>query len=433
MGIKFTGAFRRLTSFKNLNVVPPQSQPANLLYSFSAQTVEEPVTIVTADRFGVSIAFNAAGDNLLVGAPINNSDAVQAGVVFSLTELAGTWSEDQSLVPADVSAADNFGTSVAVNEAGTVFAAGSPNKILRVDSTNYMSSGAVYIFNKAGGNWVEAYKITLSAPVVGGPRLGSSLAISSDGLTVAAGAAGDDGDNSNAGAVYVFELQGGSYVQTARLANPLAAANDSMGQDQGCMDFNAAGTLLAVGIPFTDNGGSATGSVVVFEKVGGNWALQTVVDKDDLPELGGTDTFGRQVRLSPDGNQMFVSSRQDDDGAGNAGAVYVLERSGGNWNKVAKLTGSVADDAFGHGLDLSWDGFVLAVGIPGHDIPGTTAVGRVAIYTKRNGIWQFESEILNETPAVSDNFGRGVTLDGDGSRLAVNTRLESTAEVYETQ
>ena len=433
MGIKFTGAFRRLTSFKNLNVVPPQSQPANLLYSFSAQTVEEPVTVVTADRFGVSIAFNAAGDNLLVGAPLNATESTQAGVVFSLTELAGTWSEDQRLVPADISAVDQFGAAVAVNEAGTVFAAASPPKTLRVDSTNYLNSGAVYIFNKVGGNWVEAHKITLSAPVVGAPRLGTSLAISSDGLTVAAGAGGDDGDAVNGGAVYVFELQGGSYVQTARLANPLAAASDTMGQEQGCMDFNAAGTLLAVGIPFTDNGGSATGSVVVFEKVGGNWAPQAVVDKDDLPELGGADTFGRQVRLSPDGTQMFVGSRQDDDGGGQAGAVYVLERSGSNWNKVAKFTGSVVDDLFGFGLDISWDGFVLAIGVPGHDIPGTAAVGRVAIYTKRNGVWQFESEVLNETPAQSDNFGRTVVLNGNGSRVAANTRLESTVEVYETQ
>src|SRR5690606_39802821 len=86
------------------------------------------------------------------------------------------------------------------------------------------SSGAVYVFRRAGGVWEqEAY--LKASNTDGGDQFGHSVALSDDILAVSAGQEagssvgfdGDQGDHSAAasGAVYVFKRSSGAWSQVA--------------------------------------------------------------------------------------------------------------------------------------------------------------------------------------------------------------------------
>ncbi|HSJ49039.1 MAG TPA: integrin, partial [Gammaproteobacteria bacterium] len=89
------------------------------------------------------------------------------------------------------------------------------------------------------------------------------------------------------------------------------------------------------------------------------------------------DQFGRSLALAANGNRLAVGAPFEDSPASgidnaqgnnattqNAGAVYVFARDGGNWSQQAyvKASNTEADDQFGRSLSLSGDGATLAVG-----------------------------------------------------------------------
>src|SRR5712692_6289170 len=104
------------------------------------------------------------------------------------------------------------------------------------------------------------------------------------------------------------------------------------------------------------------------------------------------DQFGYTVALSADGNAMAVGTTAEDSAAKgingnqadhlalNAGAVYVFNRSSGNWVQQAyvKASNAKASDQFGASLALSGDGNTLAVGATGESSSATGINGNQA-------------------------------------------------------
>jgi hypothetical protein len=95
------------------------------------------------------------------------------------------------------------GQSVA--QAGDVAVLGAPN-----DNGDI---GAAYVFMLVNGTWTQQTKLV---PEAGGSQQGSSVALSSDGTTLAIGAPGDNGA---LGAVDVFTLNNGTWTQQDHLAH----------------------------------------------------------------------------------------------------------------------------------------------------------------------------------------------------------------------
>ena len=134
------------------------------------------------------------------------------------------------------------------------------------NSTN--RAGAVYVFNRYGGSWSQKAYVKASNTEAG-DVFGSSVALSSDGNTLAVGAGGEDSnatgistdgtgeeDNSanRAGAVYVFNRNGGSWSQKAyvKASNTEAAVDASNGEAPidifgASVSVNSDGSTLAVG------------------------------------------------------------------------------------------------------------------------------------------------------------------------------------------
>ena len=120
-----------------------------------------------------------------------------------------------------------------------------------------------------------------------GDNSGYSVAMSSDGTTVAVGAKSNDGNGDFAGHVRVFEFSGGSWSQLGSDIDA-EAAGDNFGES---IALSADGTTLAVGARMNDGIGMNGGHVRVFGFSGGNWNQLG----SDIDAEAAYDNFGQSV------------------------------------------------------------------------------------------------------------------------------------------
>ncbi len=285
-------------------------------------------------------------------------------------------------------------------------------------------------------------------------QFGYSVALSSDGTTLAVGAYGeksnatgingDEADNSwiNVGAVYVFTRSGSTWSQQAYVKASNAGAYDSFGAS---VALSGDGNTLAVGAiredskatgingDEADNSSNDQGAVYVFTRSGSTWSQQAYVKGmyDDSD-----DGFGISVALSGDGNILAVGARGKIFGSG---AAYVFSRSGSTWSQQAYVVGSnrEIEDLFGISVTLSSDGNTLAVGAIGEDsnatgINGNQAdnsasdAGAVYVFIRSGSTWSQQAYVKASNTASNDSFGSSVALSGDGNTLAVGAEREDS-------
>lgn len=317
-------------------------------------------------------------------------------------------------------------------------------------NTSNINTGVVIVYEwqESLNKWLPASNLMYAGMYASdrqaSDHFGTSVAIDSDGSTIAVGAPYEDTGGDAAGKVYIFEKGSGwvngSTNEVAMLRTSTDTTNSNVGRS---VALSADGQTLLVGAPGQS---SSQGSAFIFEKPAGGWV--TGVGSAAGQELillpsdaGAFDYFGYAVALSADGNTALVSSYAED-GAGNAyddtGAAYIFERhTNGSWNnstEVAKLTASNAGDGstndfFGqYALALSGDGSTAVVGVPSDDGVAneyaTTTSGAVYIYEKGAG-WTDKTEDVALRP---DNlyrnykFGEAVEISDDGNTIVASAQ-----------
>jgi len=168
--------------------------------------------------FGTSVAMSGDGATVAVGAPSELSQ----GAVYVFTGSGATWSEAAYLKSTNIGVDDGFGTSIGLSSDGLKLLVGAPGEDSAATGINgnagddsYESAGAAYLFTQAGGVWGQS--VYVKAPNTEAlDSFGCSVALSSDGATLAVGANGEasaavtvGGDKSNnsapdAGAAFVY-------------------------------------------------------------------------------------------------------------------------------------------------------------------------------------------------------------------------------------
>ena len=393
------------------------------------------------DWFGDSVSLNSAGTRLAVGAHGDDGAgnvASDSGAVYLFTfsdssfsggRLAATVGKGYNARNVDVVAlgrGDRFGHAISLNGLGTRLAVGAPYDDGADNGTR--DSGAVYLF-AFSDNAFSAGRLaaTVGSGYTGGRNVdidalernvetnaevfhdlfGASVSLNAAGTRLAVGAPGDNGAGN---AVYLFTFSddtftdgylaatvGRGYTVSRNLDVAALERGDRFGS---AVSLNAAGTRLAVGAPGDDGTGNGTnnsGAVYLFTfsdssfSAGGLAATlgrgYTGSRNVDVATLGRADEFGSAVSLNGTGARLAVGARGDD-GAGNAtgdsGAVYLF---------------AFSDDAFSAGH--------LAA-----------TVGRG--YNVRNvDVLALERD---------DGFGRSVSLNGSGTRLAVGALYDDGAD-----
>ena len=385
------------------------------------------------------------------------------------------------------------GNSVAVSRDGMTIAIGAPYESSGArgidgdqNDNSLYGSGAVYIFSRDGGSWVQTAYIKASNTGFD-DHFGASVALSADGNTLAVaapfessastGIGGDQNDDSlpQAGAVYVFTRSEGNWAQQAYIkASNTGRAGTVNELSEGdrfgySLALSADGATLGVGAISEDsaartvNGNqdddtvASSGAAYVFTRSGGAWSQQAYL-KASNSDAG--DLFGFAVGLSGDGNTLAVSSYDEDGGtrlingpddnlASAAGAIFVFERDAGAWTETAYLKGSRNErtDQLGYSLAISDDGNTIAGGAgdedcltPGVNPPGcdndspagTGAniwVGAAYVFTRpdREGYWTEQAFLKASNARPYNSYGVKLALSGDGDTLAVAAYLEDEA------
>ncbi len=243
-----------------------------------------------------------------------------------------------------------------------------------------------------------------------GDRSGRSVALSSDGSTVAIGAYWNDGNGANSGQVRVYQWNGSAWAQKG-LDIDGEAADDQSGYS---LAISSDGNTLAVGAPQNDGNGSNAGHVRVYNWNGTAW-IQKGLDIDGEAAF---DKSGWSVSIAADGNAVAIGAIDNNVAAGH---VRVYEWSGTAWTqKGTDIDGEMATDWSGYAVSLSSDANTVAIGAPSNNASGTSqiSIGHVRVYNWNGTSWiQKGTDIDGES--AGDDSGTALSLSADGNTVAI--------------
>ena len=231
--------------------------------------------------------------------------------------------------------------------------------------------------------------------------------------------AGATGDNGYAGAAYIFTRSGSTWAEQAKIQ---ASDPEDYATFGYMVSISDDGNTVVTGAyaSGTDNDGAA----YIFTRSGSTWSQQAKIQASDKEF---SDWFGWSSSISGDGNTVIVGAVFEDTGGGNAGAAYIFTRSGSAWTQQAKIQASdiEAGDEFGRSVSISGDGNTAIVGAEYEDTGGTTA-GAAYIFTRSGSTWSQQAKIQASDKEADDHFGRVSSISGDGNTVIVGAAQEDT-------
>lgn len=318
------------------------------------------------------------------------------GTSFITSALFTPSGEVAKIVASDAAANDEFGRAVAID--GDYVVVGVPDE---------GGQGAVYVYERDGsGSWSQMQKFT-SSDIQSGDEFGQSVAIDGDYIVV--GAPMEDTGGTSAGAVYVFELSGGTWSQMQKIQPSDISAGDQAGSSVAI-----DGTTLVFGSLQKDN---QRGGAYVYDLSGGTWSETAILEASDRQA---SDQFGINVDIS--GNYIIVAAHEEDTTASAAGSCYFFELDG-TWSEMQKVQAS--DVAANRRIGQN------GVAIDGNYAAITNGVDdQVYIFQLSGGTWS-EVEIVTPGGGLDSNgFASSVAMDEPflvvGATLA---HSETTADV----
>jgi hypothetical protein len=207
------------------------------------------------DDFGRSVAFD--GDVVVVGAPGKDLAGDNEGAAYVFRDTGGAWPQEQRLTPTTPAEGDRFGWSVDVE--GDVCVIGAFG-----DDEQANSAGAAYVFRFDGEAWQQEAKLLPSDPAPLA-QFGRSVAI--DGDRVLVGAWQDDEQGFFTGSAYSFVFDGEAWQEEDKLLADDGAAFRWFG-----LDLDLDGAVAIVGAYGDEEvGGLEAGAAYVFELDGAQW------------------------------------------------------------------------------------------------------------------------------------------------------------------
>ena len=313
-------------------------------------------------KFGRSAA--TAALKLVVGAFFQDSFK---GAAF-IFDADGT--NPIKVTASDAAGFDEYSISVAIGNSKVVVGSIS-------DDDGGSNSGSAYVYNLDGTGEV---KITAS-DAAANDFFGSSVAIGNS--KVAVGARKEDAGGSDAGAVYVYNLDGTGEV---KITASDAAANDEFGSAVAI-----ANNKVYVGSPRGELS-SGTGSVYIYNLDGSGESKITASDGINYAKFGSSLATGH--------DKLVVGAE------GEVGAVYVYDLDGSNEVKITASDGAMTDK-FGHAVAIGSNKIV--VGAFQDDDDGSSS-GSAYVY---NLDGTGEVKITASDAAAGDEFGSAVAVGGD--------------------
>ena len=334
--------------------------------------------------FGQAVSLSADGNRVAIGAPshggvlidrtppIDVGHVADEGRVIVLEMKNGDWRQLGNFIgPGDTNRSD-FGRAVALSKDGTVVAIGGRSG---PDHSSNPGRVQVHRYDAGSNKWKQLGRSILGLE---GDEAGEHVALSADGMVVAFGSrfASDNGENSGNVRVFEYVESKQTWVQRDKTI-PGEGQEDYFGTS---VALSADGNTLAAGSRFNDSTESATGHVRVFQYEKGQWVQRG----PDVDGQKFADYMGNSVALSADGAYLAASADGYDGDGGNredSGAAFLFTFSApaGKWEQVGRTLEGDFPYEYSGILSLSADGRRLAIGSAGDDSGGDNS-GHIRVY-----------------------------------------------------
>jgi hypothetical protein len=393
---------------------------------------------LAGDQSGTSVSLSSNGLTVAIGARYNDGNGTNSGHVRVYQYVGSVWTQLGGDIDGEL-ASDQSGYSVSLSSNGLTVAIGA-----RYNDGNGTDSGHVRVYEMVGSVWTQ-----LGGDIDGeltNDQSGTSVSLSSDGLTVAIGAYGNDGNGTNSGHVRVYQYVGSVWTQMSididgELTSDQSGYSVSLSSDGLTVAIGANGNdgngadsghvRVYEMVPVTSSGGSGggggsgpvIGKAYVYTESAGSWTLDQTLSSSTSTDL---EKFGFSSSLS--GSQMVIGAPGYDS---NKGRVYLFENSG-SWSETLFLDGHassplIMNDSFGYSVSMS--GIWLCIGSPNHS-SSASGSGGVFVYELVGGLWTFHT-LLSPDIYLNAKFGTSVSVDTNGTpRITVGAPNQGSGRVY---
>lgn len=219
---------------------------------------------IIGDSFGWDLS--ASNQYLAVSSRQTNNNG--SGKVSILENNGSAWNLVSTLFADDNQSDDEFGYSIELS--GTRLISGAPKA-----DANGTDSGAAYIFERNQSGWFQTAKLSPSG-LSADDQFGYSVALEGDLAFV--GARQKDGNATNAGAIYVFRLDGTNWTEIRQIYPP-----QDIPDQYYASDVRVNGDVLAVTSPFAGEG------FTYIYRVENNGSDISLISSLNLSEANSTD------------------------------------------------------------------------------------------------------------------------------------------------
>ena len=335
--------------------------------------------IAQEDFFGFRVAIS--GNTALVSSYGDDDLGIFSGSVYVFERTGGVWTQNQKLLPSDGAPFDDFGYSLSIDGNFAVI-----SSYLDDDFGNF--SGSAYVFQKVAGTWVQTQKLL---PSVGAANQQFGFDVDISGAQIVIGARNDGTSVTNGGAAYIYEYNGASWTQAAKIKPSDNTANKVFGSS-----VSISNGIVIVGAIGDNTGELNSGAAYVFEKVSGNWSQLAKLKPDTIIA---NEYFGYSV--DNNGKKLLIGAyRGKNEINVAAGSAFLFNGASGAYVQEQKLTAAdgLLSDYFG--IHVALDGKNALIGAQFNDQNGENA-GAAYFFADcadldNNGICDFaESSITN--------------------------------------
>jgi hypothetical protein len=341
--------------------------------------------------FGSSVAINGAGTRIVVGSPTWSGPSYQIGKITIFDWNGEEWSINYELEELFGQEDYQYGFSVSISENGNTIAVGAPN-----GGGSYQGYVDIVSFN--GSSWVPKGLIIEGTDVF--EFLGSKVSLSGDGDTIAISS---PGFNSYTGRVKIYKFISNNWVQ-------LGASLE------GVADFDSFGDNISLSKNTNTIAISASDRVEIYTYETIQWSLIKTIYFSDTP---------RSLSLNSDGTILAIGINQPF----SVGRVDTWKYNGTSWNSLTSpILGNLQNNyQFGFSVSLNNDGTHLLIG----DWYSYNGIGDVKIYKFNGSIWKEIGVGIAGQDGENSDFGGSVAINSDGSRFIVGARNSNSVRVYE--
>eukprot|EP00002_Diphylleia_rotans_P004550 TRINITY_DN133_c0_g1_i1.p1 TRINITY_DN133_c0_g1~~TRINITY_DN133_c0_g1_i1.p1 ORF type:complete len:1995 (-),score=291.76 TRINITY_DN133_c0_g1_i1:835-6819(-) len=337
---------------------------------------------------------------LLVGDPENKKSFPNSGAVHIFTLSGAFWRLETDLEPDVPTTGLFFGESVSLNSTRALVGA---TKRMEEDLS---ATGLVFVFTLQGPSWILERKLSPATGASGG-LFGFSVQFLDTAIIAGAPLHSESGQ-SESGLIATFEISQGGEITEATVFPSTIEAFSNFGSS-----ISGFGAKYAVGCPKCSASERVCGVVYLFEYTP---LVSTLVETISPQGTGSAALFGTSLSLGD--NWLFVGAPGSRTNSGiSQGATYTFTTEGSGFYENDILLPSDPLEGQSYGFALASNGLEIVVGCPKSTSRGQAETGSFYLY--KDGGVQYTLDQKITTSQLLNNIYFGQSLAFHNGKLFV--------------